>query len=89
MSARRASPGDATAHGDEHGGPNAAERCVSALLDGVPPGEEPTERAVVISQEKQQDRQDFAEWVLRLRGRTMHGNRCSGNSLCLQVGSNL
>jgi len=71
MSARRASSGNATEHGDEHGGPNAAERCESALLDDVPPGEDPTDRAVGISREKQQDMRDFAEWALRLRCRTI------------------
>jgi len=68
MYARRTSSGDATAHGDEHGGTNAAERCGTALLDGVSPGEEPTDRAVGISQEKQQAKRDSASCAFRLQG---------------------
>jgi len=52
-----------------HGGPNAPERCRPALLDGDPPGEEPADRAVGLSQKKHRAKRGFANCALRLRGR--------------------
>ena len=66
MSARRASSAAATAHGDAASGASTSN-VTKTEYDEAVANLHPTDHEASISRKKQQDKQDFEAWALRLR----------------------